>query len=325
VLSPDSVASDNVAREVAIADNRHKQVVPILAKPTEVSGTLEYSLTGLQWVDLTGQRYERGLSELLEALNRDPPADLMISPARQRSGARAASVAIAAIIVAAVLAGALVLVLVRGDGDASTTESSSGTETLTSDSTTSPNGAATTAAPTTTVTAEASVSPGAVPTSKRLLDSAEVPRADASSSREQQPGGCGGTCYYLPENVLDGQALTAWSEGVDGLGVGQTLSVFFDRQHHLTSIKMRAGWQRSDNPCLFRRNGRPKDLEISFDTGDRVTWRLPDEPIESVLPVDSNTASVTMQIVDVYPGEVCDDKGPDADTLITDVLFEVDD
>jgi hypothetical protein len=129
----------------------------------------------------------------------------------------------------------------------------------------------------------------------------------------------------LPENVLDGQALTAWSEGVDGLGVGQTLSVFFDRQHHLTSIKMRAGWQRSDNPCLFRRNGRPKDLEISFDTGDRVTWRLPDEPIESVLPVDSNTASVTMQIVDVYPGEVCDDKGPDADTLITDILFEVDD
>lgn len=53
LLSPASVASKNVMKEVGLASERDKRIVPILLQECELAGALEYSLAGLQRVNIS--------------------------------------------------------------------------------------------------------------------------------------------------------------------------------------------------------------------------------------------------------------------------------
>ena len=68
-------------------------------------------------------------------------------------------------------------------------------------------------------------------------------------------------CQYAPLKVIDGNPKTAWVEGVEGQGVGAEL---IPPQSLNTNkpVKIWAGYGKSRK--LFRRNSRPKHIEVAI-------------------------------------------------------------
>lgn len=52
VLSPRSVASKNVRREVDLAETSERRIIPVLIEPTTLTPDLRYQLSGIQMIDL---------------------------------------------------------------------------------------------------------------------------------------------------------------------------------------------------------------------------------------------------------------------------------
>lgn len=68
LLSPNSIGSENVAKELSIGDGHDKPVLPVRLSDIETLGELEYDLTGVQYIDLFPDR-SAGLGELVENLD----------------------------------------------------------------------------------------------------------------------------------------------------------------------------------------------------------------------------------------------------------------
>jgi hypothetical protein len=75
MLSPDSAASDNVRKEVDLAEGANKGLVPTLLVPVELPRKLRYQLAGIQWIEYYRDP-EAKYGELLEALHAREPKDL---------------------------------------------------------------------------------------------------------------------------------------------------------------------------------------------------------------------------------------------------------
>jgi hypothetical protein len=78
VLSPESVASENVMDEVSYALNEGKLVVPVLIRPCKIP----YRLQRVQYIDFTSD-YDRGFSQLLKALGIEQSVQPLESTAAQ--------------------------------------------------------------------------------------------------------------------------------------------------------------------------------------------------------------------------------------------------
>jgi Flp pilus assembly protein TadD len=65
VLTPNSVASRHVSKEVRIADDKQKRLIPAMLKKVTIPRSMEYHLGGLQEIDLTT---EDGFERLAAAL-----------------------------------------------------------------------------------------------------------------------------------------------------------------------------------------------------------------------------------------------------------------
>jgi hypothetical protein len=66
-LSPRSVESDNVRKEMALAVGAKKLVLPVLIEQTTISGDAKYFLADLQQIDLVAD-FDTGLERLVNAL-----------------------------------------------------------------------------------------------------------------------------------------------------------------------------------------------------------------------------------------------------------------
>ena len=72
-LSPHSVASVNVRKELDIADSRHKFILPVIIQTITIPDEMEYQLAGVQMVDLASN-FETGFNRLLRDLKgKDSP------------------------------------------------------------------------------------------------------------------------------------------------------------------------------------------------------------------------------------------------------------
>ena len=67
LLSPSSVASDNVRKELDVADSRKKLILPLVIAPMKVPPEMEYSLAGLQRIDFASDA-NAGQKHLLNAM-----------------------------------------------------------------------------------------------------------------------------------------------------------------------------------------------------------------------------------------------------------------
>jgi len=74
----------------------------------------------------------------------------------------------------------------------------------------------------------------------------------------------GGNSYGV-SNLLDGNASTAWVEGVKGHGTGQGFVVVFERPTPVTALRLLNGYNKSDR--TFSRNSRVRTLLATRSNG----------------------------------------------------------
>src|SRR2546423_10050016 len=70
MMSPDSGASEHVTREVALAMDYQKPILPLFLEPTTVPAALRYPLAGLQHLELFHGGSEENLASILRSLGR---------------------------------------------------------------------------------------------------------------------------------------------------------------------------------------------------------------------------------------------------------------
>src|SRR6266487_6321040 len=75
MLSPDSVASDNVRKEVDLAEGSAKELIPVMLRPVELPAKLRYQLAGIQWIEYYSDP-EAKYSELAEVLHARVPKQI---------------------------------------------------------------------------------------------------------------------------------------------------------------------------------------------------------------------------------------------------------
>jgi len=140
--------------------------------------------------------------------------------------------------------------------------------------------------------------------------------AKAQASSELAPNTNAGTNYYA-SNAIDQDYSTAWVEGANGTGTGETITVWFNNKYPIEVIYIANGYQKSDE--VFWDNNRVKEVILTFDDGSKERCTLKDVNEDQIIvlsrPIDSH--SVTIEIVSVYKGDA-DDK----DTCITEIMLE---
>jgi hypothetical protein len=72
VLSPDSVASEYVTKEITLADTHNKKIIPIMCRTCELSPAVEMQLAGLHYIDFSQLEYESAFEQLARALGQKP-------------------------------------------------------------------------------------------------------------------------------------------------------------------------------------------------------------------------------------------------------------
>ncbi len=136
----------------------------------------------------------------------------------------------------------------------------------------------------------------------------------AEATSELAPNTRLGRTYDI-ENVLDGDAQTAWnSDGAKvGDGVGQVLTFRFADKTHLVRLDFINGYARTAS--LFRENGRVRGVAITTDAGTFETELADRSTVQSLSQDFGETDSVSIRVTSVYPGS----KYPDL--AVTEVGF----
>ena len=88
VVSPRSMASEAVAREVSMADDLDRDVVPVVLEPSSLPPSMQYLLVGVQQVSFDGRAYDEAFAQLRAALGGArpqplPPPRVVIPPSRK--------------------------------------------------------------------------------------------------------------------------------------------------------------------------------------------------------------------------------------------------
>lgn len=121
--------------------------------------------------------------------------------------------------------------------------------------------------------------------------------------------------YHTPERTVDGSLSTAWVEGIDGSGVGESISFAFDQTYLVSGMHINAGYQKSEE--LYWMNARPASLTVTFSDGTQQTVPLRDVNARQDIAFDApvETQSIRLTIASLYEGTTY------ADTVISEVSF----
>ncbi|WP_231503770.1 NADase-type glycan-binding domain-containing protein [Paenibacillus sp. 1-18] len=85
----------------------------------------------------------------------------------------------------------------------------------------------------------------------------------ASSTLPDQAGNS-----YAARNIMDGDASTAWCEGVKGDGVGEWIKIDFGSMQELKGFELINGLAKSSN--AFQANNRVKRMKLEFSNGQTM-------------------------------------------------------
>ncbi len=115
---------------------------------------------------------------------------------------------------------------------------------------------------------------------------------------------------YGPAQAVDGSAATAWSEGVEGDGVGEFLQLDFPAPVQIDYLEILNGY--AADAASFAANNRAAAVTITFDDGRSFTLLLDDLPDMQRFDQWSAgqgtvTSSLRLTIDAVYPGTRFDD------------------
>ena len=68
VLSPHAAASENVPKELTIAGQHQRPIIPVRCAECTLAPAMEYDLAELQFVDFTGKPFDQALADLVRAI-----------------------------------------------------------------------------------------------------------------------------------------------------------------------------------------------------------------------------------------------------------------
>jgi len=75
ILSPNSIQSDNVRKELDLAESEKRRILPVLISHVELPPTMRYQLAGVQMIDMAPS-FSAGIGRLIEALGMIKPASV---------------------------------------------------------------------------------------------------------------------------------------------------------------------------------------------------------------------------------------------------------
>jgi hypothetical protein len=114
------------------------------------------------------------------------------------------------------------------------------------------------------------------------------------------------TNSYRATNLVDGDTATAWSEGVEGPGVGEWVRFDFSKQLLLERIEIANGYQKDEE--RFLGNPRVKTVEVEYSNGATELVDLADtQEFQTITPKHQSAEWVKLTIVSVYPGKEWED------------------
>ncbi len=121
---------------------------------------------------------------------------------------------------------------------------------------------------------------------------------------------------HSSSRIIDGDKNTAWVEGVNGQGYGQSVHFQFNGTYLVSGIRIRAGYQKNDD--IYYKNSRPKEISVEFSDGtSEIIWLedlgQAEQAVSFSRAVETDRVNLTIQ--SVYPGNKYED------TCISDIVF----
>ena len=111
---------------------------------------------------------------------------------------------------------------------------------------------------------------------------------------------------YYAKNILDIRTYHPWVEDKDGYGIGETITLSFDRPVHI--LYFSNGFVSFDKPYLYSDNSRVKQIEMeNLDDHTLTTIDISDTPNVQEIRFDGAMQNILIRITDVYPGDRWDD------------------
>ena len=120
---------------------------------------------------------------------------------------------------------------------------------------------------------------------------------------------------HTASRILDGVLSNAWVEGIAGQGIGETVTITFDKTYKIEGFDIYAGYHKSKD--LYLKNSRPKELKISFSDGTSEKYELKDimEKQGIVFSNPHETSFITIEILSVFSGSKYED------TVISEIII----
>ena len=136
-----------------------------------------------------------------------------------------------------------------------------------------------------------------------LLGYSQVTVASADATSTISQAGIDNT----PHVLYDGSKDSSWQDGVDGPGIGESVTYHLDQVYKIKFLVLRLGnWYSSDDN--YTMNNRPKTM--TFKIGEQsVQVTFPDEKKEFCVELskDVEASEIKMTIDEVYKGTAYDD------------------
>ena len=112
---------------------------------------------------------------------------------------------------------------------------------------------------------------------------------------------------HVPERIMDGDTTTAWVEGVEGNGEGESITFTFGDLYVVSDIKIWNGYQKSED--LYYKNARTSELELEFSDGstERISLQDMASGFQEFALERHVTSYVKVKIVSTYDGSKYED------------------
>ena len=90
---------------------------------------------------------------------------------------------------------------------------------------------------------------------------------------------------YDVKNLKSYTGDVAWSEGVEGDGIGESINLDVNRALPLEAILIMPGYQHTENPSLWTKNNRVAEMEVTLNDEKTFTTKIPDYPYKNAYPL----------------------------------------
>lgn len=112
------------------------------------------------------------------------------------------------------------------------------------------------------------------------------------------------TYDYFAQKAIDNDITTCWSEGKDEYGIGESITISFDKTYEISELCLWNGLCTSEE--LFYKNSRPQKITVVLSNGDSYDFECSDgwDNRKNIFSFNSGvkTSSITIIIQSVYEG-----------------------